>query len=74
MYSVRIDKDGAGYVFSVFEVPASERATGLVALDSAPGIIAMVHAVDPGAAAARAWELGAHMYDENRLLELIGKP
>ena len=79
MYAVRIDKDNEGYVFKV--QPALDDSAEMIAMDSTPGIIAIVHAVDPGAAAARAWELGSHMYDEpiealdgKRLLELLEKP
>ncbi len=66
MYTVRIDKDGEGYVFKVQPAPAE--GTELVALDSVPGIIAVVHAVDPGA------DEPIEALDGNRLLELIGKP
>jgi len=58
MYSVRIDKDGEGYVFKVQPIdPGLE----MVSLDSAPGIIAMVQARNPGEASARAWEMALNM-------------
>jgi hypothetical protein len=61
MYSVRIDKDGDGYVF---KVQPCEGILEIVGLDSTPGIIAMVHANDPGHACWRAWDMAEHMNDE----------
>lgn len=60
MFSVRIDKDGAGYVFRTSPCPGSLE---MVALDSAPGVIAIVEANDPASACARAWYLAMHMHD-----------
>ena len=55
MYSVRIDKDGEGYVFKV--QPLEGSTLEMVALDSAPGIIAVVEANGPGHACQRArWD------------------
>lgn len=56
MYAVRIDKgDKPGsYVFNV--EPMDWMPDELIAMDSTPGIIAMVHAADPASAAKRAWE------------------
>ncbi len=59
MFSVRIDKDGDGYVF---KVQPCEGSLEMVALDSAPGIIAMVWAHDPGDAAHRAWDKALRMH------------
>ncbi len=61
MYSVRIDKDGDGYVFRVQKI---EGAFEMVALDSAPGIMAMVRADNEGHACQVAWEKALHMHDE----------
>lgn len=61
MFSVRIDKDGDGYVFHVQPV---EGVFEMVAFDSTPAIIAFVEAEHAGAASARAWERGSHMYDK----------
>ncbi len=63
MFQVRIDKDGDGYVF---KVQPAEDGLEMVALDSAPGIMAVVQAESPGAAAERAWDRGVHMYDHPR--------
>jgi hypothetical protein len=60
MYAVRIDMDGDGYVF---KVQPSEDGIEMVALDSTPGIIALVQARNPGEAAARAWDKAWHMQD-----------
>jgi hypothetical protein len=61
MYSVRIDKDGDGYVF---RVQPCDGSLELVALDSAPGIIAMVHANNPAQACQVAWHKAEHMHDK----------
>lgn len=61
MFSVRIDKDGDGYVF---KVQPCQAALEMVALDSTPGVIAMVHANTPAHACERAWYMAQHMYDE----------
>lgn len=55
MFAVRIDKNGESYTFKVEPMAYGPE---LVALDSAPGVIAFVEAPDPGAAALRAWEKG----------------
>jgi hypothetical protein len=60
MFSVRIDKEGDGYVFRTRPM---EGAIEVVALDSTPAIIAMVNAETPGAACARAWDKASRMYD-----------
>ncbi len=62
-FSVRIDKarrETGGYIFNV---EPCDVVFEMVALDSAPGIIAMVHAESPGHACQLAWERGAHMND-----------
>ena len=78
MYSVRIDRAGEKYTFQVEAMPWCPE---LVALDSAPGIIAFVEAPSPGAAAWRAWEKAlkdlAHLDKQEpqppeKLLELLG--
>lgn len=60
MYAVRIDytpdEHEPRYVFAVKGPTAG--VLELVALDSTPGVIAFVRAPNPGAAAARAWEIG----------------
>ncbi len=61
MYSVRIDKDGDGYVFKV--QPAPDALFEMVALDSTPGIIAIVNAADPSHACLRAWAAAERMRD-----------
>lgn len=79
MYSVRIDKDGEKYIFTVESMPFSKNE--LVALDSTPGVIAFVHAPNPGAGAQRAWEKGQRELaslgglppsSPEKLLELLG--
>lgn len=78
MYSVRIDREDEKYIF---QVEPMDWCAELVAMDSAPGIIAFVEAPDPGAAAARAWEKAlkdlAHLDRQEaqpakKLLELLG--
>ncbi len=61
MYSVRIDKDGDGYVFRV--QPCKPVMLEMVAIDSAPGIIATVNAADPSHACLRAWAKAQQMRD-----------
>ena len=61
MYSVRIDKDGDGYVFKVQPI---ERGIEMIALDSTPGVIAFIEAEDPGRACQSAWYRALHMHDD----------
>jgi hypothetical protein len=58
MFSVRIDKDGDGYVF---RVQPTEGSLEMVAMDSAPGVIAFVNAYNAGHAARRAWDMALRM-------------
>lgn len=68
MFSVRIDRGQEGkYTFVVEPMPYSKHE--LIALDATPGVIAFVHAPDPGSACARAWEKG-----ERELASLGGLP
>jgi hypothetical protein len=60
MFSVRIDKDGDGYVF---KVQPSEGSIEMVALDSAPGIVAFVRATNEGHACHVAWEKALRIHD-----------
>lgn len=60
MYSVRIDKDGDGYVFKVQPV---ERGIEMVALDSTPSVIAIVSADNECHACQVAWEKALRMHD-----------
>lgn len=78
MYAVRIDRAGEKYIFQIELIPWCHE---LMALDSTPGIIALVEAPNPGAAAARAWEKAlkdlAHLDKQpaqppEKLLELLG--
>ncbi len=62
MYSVRIDKDGEGYVF---KVQPMDGVFEMVALDSTPGVIAMVHGSNPGHACQRAWFAAMKMNSKN---------
>ena len=62
MFSVRIDKDGDGYMFKVQPI---EPGLEMVALDSTPGIIAMVQAATPGIACQRAWFMAMKMNSKN---------
>ena len=66
MFAVRIDRTAEGYAF---KVESMDWCQELIALDSAPGVIAFVEAPNPGAAAARAWEKG-----ERELASLGGLP
>lgn len=81
MWALRIDRVASTgkYIFSVGPVKYTEHE--LIALDSAPGVIAFVHAPDPGAACARAWEKGQRELASlgglppsppEKLLELLG--
>jgi len=63
-YAVRIDKARRATGGYIFNVEPCDVVFEMVALDSAPGIIAMVFADTPGHACQVAWERGAHMYDE----------
>lgn len=53
MFSVRIDKEGDGYVFKIEPMP---HGLEMIAFDSKPGVIAFIEAEDPGAAAKKAWD------------------
>lgn len=72
MFSVRIEKKGEGYAFSVEQMPYSKDE--LVALDSSPAVIAFVHAPSPGAAAQRAWEKGQRELEELANVPVTGRP
>lgn len=78
MFAVRIDKVGEGYVF---KAEAMDLCAELIALDSAPGVIAFVEAPDPGTACKLAWERGQRELASlgglppsppGKLLELLG--
>lgn len=78
MFAVRIDKTTEGYAF---KVEPTQPCLELVALDSAPGVIAFVEAPDPGTACRLAWERGQRELaslgglppsSPEKLLELLG--
>ncbi len=78
MFAVRIDKTAEGYAF---KVEPMEPCAELIALDSAPGVIAFVEAPDPGTACKLAWERGQRELASlgglppspvGKLLELLG--
>ncbi len=62
MWAVRVDKGTSpgSYVFKVEPIPYAKDE--IIALDAAPGLIGLVHAPDPGAAAARTWEKGCGLH------------
>ncbi len=62
MWAVRVDKgeQKGSYIFKVEPMPYAKEE--LIALDATPGLIGMVHAADPGAAAARTWEKGCALH------------
>lgn len=61
-WAVRVDKgeQKGSYIFKVEPMPYTKEE--LIALDATPGLIGMVHATDPGAAAARTWEKGCALH------------
>lgn len=62
MFSVRIDKGQKPGEY-IFRAAPCDGTLEMVAMDSAPGVIAMVRADDAGHACQLAWYRAAHMHD-----------
>lgn len=72
MFSVRIDLDGDGYAFHVEPFESANEQEELIAIDSTPGIIALVRANSPGEACERAWKKGEEEAESLHDLDPLG--